>query len=143
EVTIVQQGTDLSVHIEGYWYRTILWEVPIMALICQLYYTVTEQQRVSDDEVAQIVCRKMDKYDKLDITIADFGTRRRHSYAVHDFVIQDLKSNPSGTLIGTSNLHGAMKYDTKPIRTHPLEWFMFHAAKYEYKMANLHGQVHW
>lgn len=143
EVTIVQQGTDLSVHIEGYWYRTILWEVPIMALICQLYYTVTEQQRVSDDEVAQIVRRKMDKYDKLDITIADFGTRRRHSYAVHDLVIQALKSQPSGTFIGTSNLHFAMKYDTKPIGTHAHEWFMFHAAKYGYKMANLLGLEHW
>src|SRR5690606_13102756 len=143
EVTIVQQGTDLSVYIEGYWYRTILWEVPIMALICQLYYTVTEQQRVSDDEVAQIVRRKMDKYDKLDITIADFGTRRRHSYAVHDLVIQALKSQPSGTFIGTSNLHFAMKYDTKPIGTHAHEWFMFHAAKYGYKMANLLGLEHW
>src|SRR5690606_26253332 len=102
EVHIEQQDGVLQVRIEGYWYRTILWEVPIMALICQLYYTVTEQQRVSDDEVAQIVRRKMDKYDKLDITIADFGTRRRHSYAVHDLVIQALKSQPSGTFIGTS-----------------------------------------
>lgn len=143
EVHIEQQGGELSVKIEGYWYRTILWEVPIMALICQLYYEMTGLERVVDAEVANIVHRKMEKYDKLDITIADFGTRRRHSYAVHDLVIQSLKNHPSKTFIGTSNLHLAMKYNTKPIGTHAHEWFMFHAAKYGYKMANLLGLEHW
>lgn len=37
EVHIVQEGEDLTVRIEGYWYRTILWEVPIMSLICELF----------------------------------------------------------------------------------------------------------
>jgi nicotinate phosphoribosyltransferase len=143
EVSITQRGGELEVHIEGYWYRTILWEVPIMALICQLYYEITGQQRVSDEEVVNIVSRKMEKYDKLDITIADFGTRRRHSYAVHDLVIQALKRHPSKTFIGTSNLHLAMKYGTTPIGTHAHEWFMFHAAKYGYKMANMLGLEHW
>ncbi len=36
-----------------------------------------------------------------------------------------------------------MKYETKPIGTHAHEWFMFHAAKYGYKMANLLGLEHW
>jgi len=143
EVVIKQKGSELSVHIEGYWYRTILWEVPIMALICQLYYEMTGSQRVSDEEVTSIVTQKMDKYDTLHITIADFGTRRRHSYDVHDLVIQTLKNHPSSTFIGTSNVHFAMKYKTKPIGTHAHEWFMFHAAKYGYKMANLLGLEHW
>ncbi|MVZ66468.1 nicotinate phosphoribosyltransferase [Sphingobacterium sp. DK4209] len=143
EVTITQDGPNLEVHIEGYWYRTILWEVPVMALICELYYEVTGQERVSDKEVAQIVNDKMDKYDKLNITIADFGTRRRHSYAVHDLVIKALREHQSNTFIGTSNVHFAMKYKTKPIGTHAHEWFMFHAAKYGYKMANLLGLEHW
>lgn len=143
EVIIEQKDSELSVHIEGYWYRTILWEVPIMALICQLYYETTGQQREDDTQVRSTVTQKMDKYDKLHITIADFGTRRRHSYEVHDLVIQILKNHPSSTFIGTSNVHFAMKYETKPIGTHAHEWFMFHAAKYGYKMANLLGLEHW
>ncbi len=143
EVTITQQGQDLTVTIEGYWYRTILWEVPLMALICELYYEETGQQRVDDAEVMSIVEKKMNKYDKLNITIADFGTRRRHSHAVHDLVIKALKEHPSKTFIGTSNVHFAMKYQTKPIGTHAHEWFMFHAAKYGYKMANLLGLENW
>lgn len=143
EVQINQNGGELTVHIEGYWYRTILWEVPIMALICQLYYKIMDLQRVPDEEISHIVSRKMEKYDKLDITIADFGTRRRHSHTVHDLVIQSLKNHPSKTFIGTSNVYLAMKHDTKPIGTHAHEWFMFHAAKYGYKMANMLGLEHW
>ena len=143
EVQIDQVGEDLTVTIEGFWYRTILWEVPIMSLICELYYQLSDAVRVDDEKVCQIVRDKMAKYDKLNITIADFGTRRRHSYAVHDLVIETLKANPSKTFIGTSNLHFAMKYQTTPIGTHAHEWFMFHAAKYGYKMANLLGLEHW
>jgi len=143
EVHIEQVGADLTVTIEGFWYRTILWEVPIMSLICELYYEMSDDVRVDDETVCQIVRDKMAKYDKLNITIADFGTRRRHSYAVHDLVIDTLKSNPSKTFIGTSNVHFAMKYQTTPIGTHAHEWFMFHAAKYGYKMANLLGLEHW
>src|SRR3954463_13756911 len=30
EVTITQNKGELKVHVEGYWYRTILWEVPLL-----------------------------------------------------------------------------------------------------------------
>lgn len=143
EVTITQNGGDLHVEIEGYWYRTILWEVPIMSLICELYYEMTQPKRMLDQEVMDIVKDKMEKYDKLNITIADFGTRRRHSFYVHDLVIKTLKEHNSHTFIGTSNVYLAMKYATKPIGTHAHEWFMFHAAKYGYKMANLLGLENW
>src|SRR3712207_7070091 len=33
EVTIEQKGEELSIFIEGYWYRTILWEIPLLALV--------------------------------------------------------------------------------------------------------------
>ncbi len=143
EVRIQQIGGELEIHIEGYWYRTILWEVPIMSMICELYYELTDQKRISDGEVVSIVKDKITKYDALNITIADFGTRRRHSYNVHDLVIKTLQGHPSKTFIGTSNVHFAMKYETRPIGTHAHEWFMFHAAKYGYKMANLLGLEHW
>lgn len=143
EVTILQDGEDLEVHIEGYWYRTILWEVPIMSLICELYYQETGQVRQTDEQVLELAKTKIEKYDKLNITIADFGTRRRHSFEVQDLVVGNLKKFGKGTFIGTSNIYFAMKYNTKPIGTHAHEWFMFHAAKFGFKMANLLGLEHW
>jgi len=143
EVKITQTGNDLSVKIAGYWYRTIMWEVPIMSLICELYYQVTKQERISDEEVSAVAEEKISKYKKLNITIADFGTRRRHSYQVHDLTIKALKDKGSHCFIGTSNVHLAMKNHIKPIGTHAHEWFMFHAAKYGFKMANSLGLENW
>lgn len=143
EVHITQIGSDLKVQIEGHWYRTIMWEVPILSLICELYYFIQNIDRVTDEEVCKIASKKFDQYDQLNITVADFGTRRRHSYHVQDLVIKTLSERPSRTFIGTSNVHLAMKYQTKPIGTHAHEWFMFHAAKFGYKMSNHLSLEHW
>lgn len=143
EVSIEQNGEELSVKIEGFWYRTILWEVPVMSVICELFYETRHLQRESNTEVIATVKEKMEKYAALSITVAEFGTRRRHSYAVHDLVVEALKQYGRSCFVGTSNVHLAMKYQTKPIGTHAHEWFMFHAAKYGFKMANQTGLEHW
>lgn len=143
EVSIQQKGPELAVHIEGFWYRTILWEVPIMYLICALYYEMTGQQRISDEAVALIAKDKIEKYRDLGITIADFGTRRRHSYEVQKITVEALRDYGANCFTGTSNVHLAMLWNTKPIGTHAHEWFMFHAAKYGFKMSNQLALENW
>ncbi len=143
EVSIEQRGTDISVKVEGYWYRTILWEVPLLCLISELYYKLNHLQRVDDEEVYNITKHKIEQYNELGVTIAEFGTRRRYSYKVHQIVMQALQQNGGAAFVGTSNVHLAMCKGVKPIGTHAHEWFMFHAAKYGYKMANSLALEHW
>lgn len=143
EVQITQHGHELSLHIEGYWYRTILWEVPLMAIICELYYRMSGEEIISDAQIIERNRRKISDYKELGLTIAEFGTRRRHSYHVHNVVVDALSQHGAGSFVGTSNVHLAMKYQTRPIGTHAHEWFMFHAAKYGYTMANSLGLEHW
>jgi nicotinate phosphoribosyltransferase len=143
EVKIHQHGDQLDIDIEGFWYRTILWEVPIMSLICELYYTLNDIHRISDDEVVERTKIKIAKFKTLGVTLADFGTRRRFSYQVHRLVLSTLCEFGTPAFIGTSNVHMAMLHQTKPIGTHAHEWFMFHAAKYGFKMANAMGLEHW
>nr|WP_316839513.1 nicotinate phosphoribosyltransferase [Pedobacter gandavensis] len=143
EVHIEQVGEQLEVRVEGLWYRTILWEVPLMSLICELYYVLNGSHRISNDEVMQLTAQKIEKYKALGVTVAEFGTRRRYSYQVHRSVLQALNEYGAGSFIGTSNVHMAMMHQTKPIGTHAHEWFMFHAAKYGFKMANAMGLEHW
>lgn len=148
EVVVQQHGSDINVEIEGYWYRTILWEVPIMFLICELYYRQPEVIRAmgvreNNASVAETAKNKIEKYKSLGVTIADFGTRRRHSYEVQKIVVDTMKKFGSGTFIGTSNVHFAMELGTRPIGTHAHEWFMFHAAKYGYKMSNPLALENW
>lgn len=143
EVHIEQEGSDLGIMIEGYWYRTILWEVPLMSLISELYYVLTAQKRVDDDKVRDITRRKMEAYKALDIKIAEFGSRRRHSYRVQEMVVETLQKYGGTNYIGTSNVRLAMDYNVIPIGTHAHEWFMFHAAYFGYKMANRVGLDNW
>lgn len=143
EVQIEQDGDQLEVRVEGLWYRTILWEVPLMSLICELYYVMNGSHRISNEEVMQLTKEKIEKYKQLGVTVAEFGTRRRYSYQVHRSVLQALNEYGTGSFIGTSNVHMAMLYQTKPIGTHAHEWFMFHAARYGFKMANAMGLEHW
>lgn len=143
EVSIEQHGDQVELFIEGYWYRTILWEVPLMALISELFYELTGQQRTPDEQVAAVAREKIEKYKMLGVHIAEFGTRRRHSYKVHQLVVNTLKEYGTGSFVGTSNVHLAHVSNIKPIGTHAHEWFMFHAARYGYKMANTLGLQHW
>ena len=143
EVEIRQEGSALFIEISGYWYRSILWEVPLLFLICELYYRMSPNKRVSDAQVQDIAFKKMEKYKALGVRLAEFGTRRRHSYRVQELTVETLQQYSTQVFNGTSNVHLAMKYQTRPIGTHAHEWFMFHAAKYGYKMSNSLGLEHW
>ncbi|MDG3581011.1 nicotinate phosphoribosyltransferase [Galbibacter pacificus] len=143
EVTISQTGENLEVYISGYWYRTILWEVPILALISELFYKLTGQKRWSDEKITANTLEKIKLYNELGVTFAEFGTRRRHSYRTHREVMHTLSSYKGQSFIGSSNVHMAMLYNVKPIGTHAHEWFMFHAAEYGFKMANAMSLEHW
>ncbi len=143
EVQITQNGTDLEVKVEGYWFRTILWEVPILSLISELYYVETRQQRKDDDFIVTNTNEKISVYKEENAKVAEFGTRRRHSYEVQDIVVKTLVEYGGKNFVGSSNVHFAMKYAHKPIGTHAHEWFMFHAAKYGFKMANSISLDHW
>lgn len=143
EVQIVQTENDLEVTIVGEWYRTILWEVPLLALISELHYVMNGIERDSDETVIRNTLEKAEELDNLGVNFAEFGTRRRHSYKVHDLVVDALTQNKSSKFTGSSNVHFAMKYGVKPIGTHAHEWFMFHAAEYGFKMANALSLEHW
>ncbi|QCX52910.1 nicotinate phosphoribosyltransferase [Elizabethkingia sp. JS20170427COW] len=143
EVNIQQQGSDLEIVVEGLWYRTILWEVPLLCLVSELYYKMTGAVRISDEEIVERTIAKEQKFKDLKVLFAEFGTRRRHSYKVHQLVMEALTSVDNSTFIGSSNVHLAMKYHVKPIGTHAHEWFMFHAAEYGFKMANTLSLEHW
>lgn len=143
EVHIFQDENELKVSVEGLWYRTILWEVPLLALISELHYEMNHMERDSNEAVITKTMEKAHQLNKLGVTFAEFGTRRRHSYKVQDLVVDSLIKSQNSKFIGSSNIHFAMKYGVKPIGTHAHEWFMFHAAEYGFKMANSAALEHW
>ncbi|WP_324299958.1 nicotinate phosphoribosyltransferase [Galbibacter sp.] len=143
EVSIQQDGEDLKVSVQGYWYRTILWEVPLLSLISELFYKLTEQEGWSNEKIVANTLEKIKLYDELQVKFAEFGTRRRHSYRTHRVVMNTLSTYKADIFTGSSNVHMAMIHQVKPIGTHAHEWFMYHAAEYGFKMANSMSLEHW
>lgn len=143
EVHIHQEGEELEVTVEGYWFRTILWEVPLLSLISELFYILTGQKRIADVEIERRTAKKIHLFNQLGVTVAEFGTRRRHSFEVHQLIASTLKKHHGNSYIGTSNVHLARMTGVKPIGTHAHEWFMFHGAYYGFKMAGGLGLENW
>ncbi|MCI0511308.1 nicotinate phosphoribosyltransferase [Chromohalobacter marismortui] len=143
EVEIFQEGGHFTLRIEGLWYRTILWEVPLMALISEIWYQMGDGQRDTDEIIDARTRDKIEHYKRLGLKIAEFGTRRRYSYDVHDRVVASLRHHGGDTFSGSSNVHLAMRHGVKPIGTHAHEWFMFHGARFGFKMATSLALEHW
>ena len=140
EVKVSQEGGKLDVEIRGLWYRTVLWEVPLMAMISELYFQMTGQ--VARD-LERKATEKAKAFADIKAEISEFGTRRRYSFDVQDRVIGILKENMKGLLNGTSNVYFAMKYDLIPMGTHPHEWFMYRGAHFGYRSANALALENW
>jgi len=151
QVDVIQKDGDLRIEIIGPWIETIYWEVPLMALISELYflmerYLIRTENKIATDriEILDRIVNKGKKLSNAGAKFADFGTRRRHSYNTHDIVVSGLCQKYSGnSCTGTSNVHFAQKYNTTPIGTQAHEWFMYHAAKYGYRMANQMALGRW
>ena len=146
QVHISQTEGDLNVSIEGPWYQTILWEVPLLAIISELYFKMTNQP--PDEEWRDRARAKGDTLRKAGARFADFGTRRRYSYEMQGNVLQSLAASAwrvskGGVFVGTSNVHFAKLFDLTPIGTVAHEWFMAHAAMFGYRWATAKSLEVW
>lgn len=143
EVIIFQQDKDLNVFVEGPWYRTVLWEVPLMAIISELYFEMTGQTGVEYDIRRLNNAIKAKDLAEIDVHYSDFGTRRRFSYKNHNTVVEDLKTHGLGHMLGTSNVALAMQHNLIPMGTVAHEWYQAHAAMFGFIRANAEASEAW
>jgi nicotinate phosphoribosyltransferase len=139
EVVLQQNEGKLSISIKGSWYRTIFWEIPLMALVSELFFKMTGQ--TPDIETDSRLTKKTENLSNARCQWSDFGTRRRFSYDTQDCVVNHMKFFKG--FIGTSNVHLAMKHEIRPIGTSAHEMVMGLSALYGSKMANKMWMKHW
>ena len=60
-VVIKQSGGSLKIHISGPWYTTILWEVPLLAMISELYFTMVTTEALSRGEARLLNVEKSEQ----------------------------------------------------------------------------------
>lgn len=139
EVEVKQLNGTLEIHIRGYWFRTIYWEVKLMAIISELYFRITGQPPTGEWKTR--IYTKAKKLSDTGCHWIDFGTRRRHSYEVQDKLVEIMKDYKG--FLGTSNPHFAMKYGLTPSGTYAHECLMAMSALYGPRMADKMWRKHW
>ncbi|HEX2955750.1 MAG TPA: nicotinate phosphoribosyltransferase [Chitinispirillaceae bacterium] len=143
EVRIKQRGNSITLIVEGYWYRTILWEIPLMALISELFFKLTKPQTLPEPQLDTLNKTKIERLEHMGARFSDFGTRRRFSIKNHERVVAACVMYAPTCFSGTSNPYLAMKYNCKAIGTQAHEWYMGIAALYGYTNANQIGMEKW
>ncbi len=120
---------------EGKWPEVMLWEIPALAVIMELRSrAVLKDMHKFELQVlyARAMTRLWEKVEKLrqipGLKMADFGTRRRHSYLWQDWCVQALQEGLGEAFTGTSNCLIAMKRDIEAIGTNAHELPMVYAA---------------
>ena len=129
---VAQTNGNIDITISGTWWETILYEVPVLAIISEMAMkTITELFACKcDSDILECGRKRLESKIEMikefpGIKFADFGTRRRYSKEWHEEVVKILK-NKCPNCIGTSNLWFAQKYGMKPIGTVAHEWFSAH-----------------
>ncbi|MES2190904.1 MAG: nicotinate phosphoribosyltransferase [Pseudomonadota bacterium] len=123
-VTVTAQPSgEIEVSIKGPWLHTILFEIPVLAIINEVYFRNTQKT----PDLAQGRKRLDVKILELqadglhELKIADYGTRRRFGKAWHEEVLRTLSARlgtgVNGQFAGTSNVLFAMKLGLLPLGT--------------------------
>jgi nicotinate phosphoribosyltransferase len=120
---------------EGKWPDVMLWEIPALSVLMELRSrAVTETMGRFELQVlyARAMTKLWEKIERLrgieGLKIADFGTRRRHSFLWQDWAVQAMMEGLEGKFTGTSNCLIAMRREVEAIGTNAHELPMVYSA---------------
>jgi nicotinate phosphoribosyltransferase len=128
-------GDQYELTFEGAWPEVMMWEIPALAVLMEL-----RGRAVLNDmgrfELQVLYARAMTKlWEKIErlrevpeLRIADFGTRRRHSFLWQDWCVQAMVEGLGQSFVGTSNCLIAKNRDLEAIGTNAHELPMVYAA---------------
>jgi nicotinate phosphoribosyltransferase len=133
ELSVVDGQFHLSFH--GLWTETTMWELYALSILDELR-TRSHLKRLSEFGLDILYARAKTKLwskierlrDVPDLSVADFGTRRRHSFLWQEYVVEAMAGNLGKSFTGTSNAFLAYKHDLEAIGTNAHEIPMVLAA---------------
>jgi len=140
QVSIFQSPDgQLDVTVNGPWAETIFWEIPLMALISELYYKMMGKN--ADNSCEELMRMKAERLSTSGVKWIDFGTRRRFGYNTQNAVNRVMSQYPGYG--GTSNPHMAMQHGIEPVGTYAHESIMGMQGKHGFQNANKAWMHHW
>mgnify|MGYP000220879286 FL=1 len=135
EYHLEKRDGQYELTFEGKWCEVMLWEIPALAVLMELRSrAVLDNMGKFELQVlyARAMTRVWEKVERLravdGLRIADFGTRRRHSFLWQDWCVQAMQEGLGEKFVGTSNCKIAMKRDIEAIGTNAHELPMVYSA---------------
>jgi len=120
---------------EGKWPEVMMWEIPALAIIMELRSRAalaTLGRFELEVLYARALTRVWEKIEALrqigPLSVADFGTRRRHSFLWQDRCVQAMIEGLGPKFTGTSNCLIAMRREVEAIGTNAHELPMVYSA---------------
>jgi nicotinate phosphoribosyltransferase len=124
---------ELTFH--GPWIETTMWEIPSLAILNELRSRgVLKGMGKFELQVlyARAMTRVWEKIERLKtlpgLSIADFGTRRRHGFLWQDWCVQAMAEGLGPAFLGTSNCLIALRREVEAVGTNAHELPMVYAA---------------
>ncbi|MFP4275779.1 MAG: nicotinate phosphoribosyltransferase, partial [Paracoccaceae bacterium] len=130
-----RKGDQYELTFEGAWPEVMLWEIPALAVLMELRGRAVLHD-MGRFELQVLYARAMTKlWEKIEqlrpdasLRIADFGTRRRHSFLWQDWCVQAMMEGLGDSFVGTSNCLIAKRREVEAIGTNAHELPMVYAA---------------
>jgi len=119
----VQITTDgaFGLRISGNWYQTILFEVPLLAIINEVYFRNMHpwSEKLEAEGLRRLreKCRQVRDANLPEFSLVEFGTRRRYGAAWQTQALDTLMLEVPGFMGGTSNVGQARRLSLPPFGT--------------------------
>jgi nicotinate phosphoribosyltransferase len=129
------QNGELTLSFHGLWSQTTLWEIYALSILSELK-TRAGLRAMSEFSLDILYARaKANLWNKIarlrgvpGLKVADFGTRRRHSFLWQEYVVRAMRDTLGASFTGSSNTYLAYKHDLEAIGTNAHEIPMALAA---------------
>ena len=131
-----EQYEEIVLSYEGEWAKVILFEVPLLAAMNEIYNKMTfnPEHTLTFNEIHERNNKVFNEMKKENIKVIEMGTRRRYSAEVQELAIKQMVD--FDVIEGTSNLFYASKFNLPVRGTQAHEIYSGLAAIYGVESAN-------
>jgi nicotinate phosphoribosyltransferase len=117
-ITVFNDNGVMAINIKGPWWATIFFEIPVLAIVNELYFMKYWKANVYKEGESRLAKKiELIKNFQGEFKFSDFGLRRRFSGTWQEYIVETLAKELPNNFTGTSNVYLANKFNLTGIGT--------------------------